>query len=100
PIEEMVAAIFGEVLNLDRVGIHDGFFEIGGHSLLATQVASRVRGIFGVEIGVRSIFEEPAAAGLASVIEEGVRAGERREGPPPGRGPSSRSRRRRDWRAG
>src|SRR5206468_3516191 len=37
PAEEMVAAIWGAVLGLDRVGAHDHFFELGGHSLLATQ---------------------------------------------------------------
>ena len=65
PLEEMVVGIFEEVLKLDRVGIHDNFFEIGGHSLLATQVISRVRSVFGVRSGVRSIFEAPTAEGLA-----------------------------------
>src|SRR4030095_5270906 len=82
PIEEIVAGILEEVLRLDRVGIYENFFEIGGHSLLATQVASRVRGAFGVEIGVRSVFEEPRAEGLARVIEEAMRAGERDVAPP------------------
>jgi acyl-coenzyme A synthetase/AMP-(fatty) acid ligase len=57
PIEEILVGIYGEALKLDRVGIHDNFFEIGGHSLLATQVVSRVRTTFDVEIGVGSIFE-------------------------------------------
>ena len=82
PIEEIVVGILEEVLRLDRVGIYDNFFEIGGHSLLAIQVASRVRSAFGVEIGVRSIFEEPAVEGLARRIEEAMRAGERDEAPP------------------
>ena len=57
-IEEILVGIFEEVLKLDRVGMGTNFFEIGGHSLLATQVISRVRSAFGVEIGIRSIFEE------------------------------------------
>ena len=77
-----MVGIFEEVLKLDRVGIEDNFFEIGGHSLLATQVISRVRKTFGVEIGVRSIFEEPTVEGLASRIEEAMRAGEKDEAPP------------------
>src|SRR5262249_37280127 len=57
PVEEILLGIYEEVLKLNRVGIHNNFFEIGGHSLLATQVVSRVRNMFGLEIGVRSIFE-------------------------------------------
>ena len=82
PVEEILAGIFGEVLKLDRVGIHDNFFELGGHSLLATQAISRVREVFGVEIGVRSIFEESAVAGLAQRIEEAIKIGEKEEALP------------------
>ena len=81
-IEEIVVGIFKEVLNLDRVGMRDDFFDIGGHSLLATQVASRVRKTFGVEIGVRGIFEEPTVEGLAGKIESAMRSVERDEVPP------------------
>jgi acyl carrier protein len=79
PVEEIVIALFEDVLNLDRVGIHDNFFEIGGHSLLATQVVSRVRNVFGVEIGVRSVFEEATVEGLAWRIEERMMAREKEE---------------------
>ena len=81
-IEEILVGIFEEVLELDRVGIRDNFFESGGHSLLATQAISRVREVFGVEIGVRSIFEEPAVAGLAHRIEEAIKIGEKEEALP------------------
>ncbi|MBO0782795.1 MAG: amino acid adenylation domain-containing protein, partial [Ktedonobacteraceae bacterium] len=80
--EEIVAGILKEVLKLDRVGIYDNFFELGGHSLLATRVASRIRGSFGVEIGVKSIFEEPTVAELARRVEEAMRKGEKDEAPP------------------
>ncbi len=82
PTEEIVGGIFREVLRLDRVGVRDNFFEIGGHSLLATQVISRVRNTFGVEIGVRSLFEEPTVEGLARRIEAAMRFQERKEEPP------------------
>jgi hypothetical protein len=82
PVEEALVGIYQQVLKLDRVGIHDKFFEIGGHSLLATQVISRVKDIFEVEIGVRSIFEEPAVEGLARKIEDAMRSGESDEVPP------------------
>jgi amino acid adenylation domain-containing protein len=69
PTEELVAGIFAEVLTLERVGPAADFFALGGHSLLATQVASRVRTVFGLELGVRAVFETPTVEGLASRIE-------------------------------
>jgi acyl carrier protein len=68
PLQEVMAGIWAEVLNLSRVGIDDNFFELGGHSLLATQVMSRIRGSFRLELPVRSIFEAPTVAELAEVI--------------------------------
>ncbi|HSK77358.1 MAG TPA: amino acid adenylation domain-containing protein, partial [Thermoanaerobaculia bacterium] len=65
PAEELLAAIFAEVLGVGRVGIAEDFFALGGHSLLATQVASRVRSVFGVELPVRAIFETATVEGLA-----------------------------------
>jgi amino acid adenylation domain-containing protein len=49
PIEEQLAAVWREVLRVNRVGIHDNFFELGGHSLLATQVTARTRERFDIE---------------------------------------------------
>ena len=69
PTEQAVAAIWRQLLNLDRVGVHDNFFELGGHSLIATQVVSRVRDALGVELPLRSLFEQPTIAGLAARID-------------------------------
>ena len=74
-VEEMLASIWSDVLGGVRVGINDNFFELGGHSLLATQVMSRVREAFGIEIALRSLFEQPTVRELAETIEEGLRAG-------------------------
>ncbi|MGH8770750.1 MAG: non-ribosomal peptide synthetase, partial [Burkholderiales bacterium] len=68
PNEEMLAAIWAEVLKLERVGIHDNFFDLGGHSLLATQIVSRTRKTFSVESSLRDLFEQPTVAGFAEAI--------------------------------
>jgi 2-polyprenyl-3-methyl-5-hydroxy-6-metoxy-1,4-benzoquinol methylase/acyl carrier protein len=70
PAETSLAEIWAEVLRLERVGIHDNFFEIGGHSLLATQVISRVRERLGVDLPLRSVFESPTVSGLAQGLEQ------------------------------
>ena len=68
PIEEMLAQIWTQVLKLERVGIHDNFFEVGGHSLLATQLLSRIRNIFKVELPLRELFARATITELAQSI--------------------------------
>ncbi|MCP4658327.1 MAG: amino acid adenylation domain-containing protein, partial [bacterium] len=82
PTEEILAGIWGEVLDGDgpasRVGIEDDFFELGGHSLLATRALSRMRQTFGVELPLSELFARPRIAELATVI-----AAARRPAQPP-----------------
>jgi len=81
PAEELVAAIWSEVLELERVGATDNFFERGGHSLLATLVIVRIRDVFGVAVPLRALFEGPTVAELADRVEQLRRA--RLPQPPP-----------------
>lgn len=67
--EERVAAIVAQLLGVDRVGILDNFFTLGGHSLLGTQLITRLREAFAVELTLRTLFEAPTVAGLATEVE-------------------------------
>ncbi len=58
-LEQQLAAIWAEVLQVERVGLHDNFFELGGHSLLAAQAISRIHSGLGIDIPLRLIFEKP-----------------------------------------
>ena len=65
PVETELAKIWAEVLGIDRVGIHDNFFDLGGDSLLAIKFISLLRERAGVDLPVRMIFESPTPATLA-----------------------------------
>ncbi len=70
PLEQVLADIWGEILQLKDVGVHDNFFELGGHSLLATQLVSRVQALFRITVPLRRVFERPTIATLAEVVKE------------------------------
>ena len=68
-IEEKLAAVWAEVLKVERVGRNDNFFALGGHSLLAVRTVTRLRQELGVEIAIRDLFAYPVLADLARVLE-------------------------------
>ncbi|MGV0103655.1 Non-ribosomal peptide synthetase [Nostoc sp. DSM 114160] len=81
-IEQQIADIWTQVLNVKRVGIYDNFFELGGYSLLGIQVISRMRQALQAEILMSNLFELPTVADLAERVEtlrwatQGVQAAE------------------------
>ncbi|HKH49923.1 MAG TPA: amino acid adenylation domain-containing protein [Thermoanaerobaculia bacterium] len=69
PQEELLAAVWSEVLGVPRVGARDDFFTLGGHSLLATRVVSRLQKLLDVSLPVRALFESPTVEALALRIQ-------------------------------
>jgi amino acid adenylation domain-containing protein len=69
-VEKKLAEMWAEVLKVKEVGVDQNFFELGGHSLLVLQVMARIRREFDVELGVRTMFEEPTIAGLGIEVEK------------------------------
>ncbi|MEO0645546.1 MAG: amino acid adenylation domain-containing protein, partial [Cyanobacteria bacterium J06650_10] len=65
-LEQQLVEIWQDVLNLDKIGIHDSFFELGGHSLLAAQVISRIQTICQLTLPLSHLFETPTIAELAA----------------------------------
>jgi amino acid adenylation domain-containing protein len=77
PTEELLAALWSEVLGRERVGVEDSFFDLGGHSLLAMRLVSRVRATFGHDLPVARLFESPTIAELARVLDAARGGGSR-----------------------
>ena len=67
-LEEKLAAIWKEILKVEKVGINDGFFELGGHSLKATVLVSRIHKELDVEVPLREIFRYSTIKELAEYI--------------------------------
>jgi amino acid adenylation domain-containing protein len=74
PLEERLALMLSSLLGLEQISINDNFFLLGGHSLLGTQLIGQIRGAFGVDLALRSLFDAPTIAELALEIERLVHA--------------------------
>jgi amino acid adenylation domain-containing protein len=80
-IEELLCGIWADLLDRERVGIRENFFDLGGHSLIATQVVSRIRALFGVEVPLRAMFDSPTVEALAVEVDLEITAGRRQSAP-------------------
>jgi acyl transferase domain-containing protein len=83
-VDRRLAAIWAEMLGIDRVGADDSFFELGGSSLLAVHMMGRVRKEYPVELSVTTLFEAPTVRALGGLIRSRV------VGDPPGPGARAR----------
>ncbi|MBK4995751.1 amino acid adenylation domain-containing protein, partial [Pseudomonas sp. S37] len=66
-VETALAAVWADMLQVERVGRHDNFFELGGHSLLAVNLTARLRRQ-GLQVDVRTLFGQPSIAALAATL--------------------------------
>ncbi len=69
-IEETVARVWKEVLEVERIGVHHNFFDLGGHSLTAVRVISQLRTISKTDLPLQQFFQTPTVAGLADILVE------------------------------
>ncbi len=72
-VEEILCRIWSEVLVLEKVGIHDSFFDLGGDSLRLTQLMLKLREYFRMRLSLREFFAQPTVAELAGMIAEARR---------------------------
>ncbi len=66
--EDKLAGIWGEILNLNKVGVNNSFFQIGGNSLIAVRIISKIYKTFGTEISIKDFFDNPSIRKLSQVI--------------------------------
>lgn len=71
-VETTLHRIWMQVFGLERIGVHDNFFQLGGHSMLAARVIARTADVFGIEVPLRRIFQSPTISSLAQFIEKSL----------------------------
>jgi hypothetical protein len=66
--ERLIANAWQEVLRVDRVGLHDNFFDLGGHSLLLVKVHRKLAGLFEAKVTLFDLFQRPTVHALAQYL--------------------------------
>ena len=74
PIAEHLRVVLSGLLGVESVGSEDNFFTLGGHSLMGAQLIAKIRDRFGVELSLRTLFEEPTTRGMSVEIEKLIHA--------------------------
>jgi len=69
-LEQIIAGIWQDVLKLEKVGVHDGFFDLGGHSLLMAQAHGLMRDALSKDISMIDLFKYPTISALAKYLDE------------------------------
>ena len=67
-LEKKIAAVWANVLGIERVGATDNFFELGGHSLLGLRLINQLREVLGEPLGLAFVFEAPTPASMAALF--------------------------------
>ncbi|MFD0724405.1 non-ribosomal peptide synthetase [Lysobacter brunescens] len=68
PMEEVLAGLWSELLGIERIGVHDRFFDLGGHSLMAMRLLAAVQDTFGFSLPLKTFFEAPTIADMARAL--------------------------------
>ena len=69
-LERLLCDLFAKVLDVDRIGPDDSFFDLGGHSLLAAMLLAKVRQQFGIAISLKNFLDNPSAGGIAQHMDQ------------------------------
>src|SRR5258707_7393144 len=86
-LERIIAAVWLEALAVEKVGIHDNFFDLGGHSLLLAKVHARLREVLERDLSLVDLFKNPTVSSLAAALSRPA-APARRPGPERRQSPS------------
>ena len=76
-LERQLVSIWQEVLGVQRVGVHDDFFDLGGHSLLVIQLHRRVRPLVARPVAIADLFRYPTVHKLTAFLQAADREGDR-----------------------
>ncbi|MBW4682784.1 MAG: hypothetical protein KME19_22280 [Microcoleus vaginatus WJT46-NPBG5] len=69
-VEQTIATVWQQVLRLEKVGMHDNFFDLGGHSLLLVQVHSKLQEVLTTPISMVELFKYPTISALAKSVSQ------------------------------